>query len=76
VARSRWPVHYARDARSGTNRRVPLIRLAEVFNVSIDHLLIDALPRRAPHAPENALGDRLAIVAELSDDELGANGVH
>ncbi|MGH3368793.1 MAG: hypothetical protein ACRDPR_02225 [Nocardioidaceae bacterium] len=27
-------------------------------------------PRRSPHAPENVLGDRLAVVAELADDDL------
>ena len=31
-------------------------------------------PRRALHAPENALGDRLAVIVELSDDELGVLG--
>jgi len=50
------------------------VRLAETYNVSIDRLLIDAVPRRALHAPENALGDGLAVVAELSDDELAVLG--
>lgn len=46
-------------------------KLAEVLDVSTDYLLFEASPRRALHAPENALGDRLAVVAELSDEELG-----
>jgi transcriptional regulator with XRE-family HTH domain len=49
-----------------------LIRLAENFNVSIDHLLIDDIPRRALHTPENALGDQLANIAELAPDDLAA----
>ncbi len=53
-----------------------LVRLAETFNVSIDHLLIDDVPRRPLRAPENALGDRLAAITELDDDALNTlNGV-
>ena len=47
-----------------------LVRLAEVLNVSIDYLLIEGLPRRPLHSAEDALGDRLATVAELSGDDL------
>lgn len=47
-----------------------LVRLAEVLNVSIDYLLIEGLPRRPLHSAEDALGDRLAAVAELSGDDL------
>lgn len=53
-----------------------LVRLAETFNVSIDHLLIDDVPRRPLRAPENALGDRLAAITELDDEALNVlNGV-
>lgn len=44
--------------------------MAEILNVSIDHLLIDDIPRRPLHSAEDALGDRLATIAELGDDDL------
>lgn len=47
-----------------------LVRLAETFNISIDHLLIDDIPARPLHAPEDALGNRLAAIAELDPDAL------
>ena len=46
------------------------MRIAEAFNVSLDHLVFDDSPRRPLHAAENALGDRLAVVAELDEDDL------
>lgn len=49
-----------------------LARLAETLNISIDHLLIDGIPRRPLHAAQDALGDRLAAVAELPPDDLAA----
>lgn len=49
-----------------------LVRLAEVLNISIDHLLIDGIPRRPLHAAQDALGDHLAAVAELPADDLAA----
>jgi transcriptional regulator with XRE-family HTH domain len=49
-----------------------LSRLAQTLNVSIDHLLIDGIPRRPLHAPGDALGDRLAAVAELPPDDLAS----
>jgi transcriptional regulator with XRE-family HTH domain len=48
------------------------MRIAEVLNVSLDHLVFDDVPRRPLHAAENILGDRLAGVAELGDDDLAA----
>jgi len=48
------------------------MRIAEVFNVSADHLLFDDVPRRPLHAAEDALGDRLAVIGELSADDLAA----
>jgi transcriptional regulator with XRE-family HTH domain len=47
-----------------------LVRLAESLNVSIDHLLIDDIPRRPLHSAEDVLGDRLNTIAELGDDDL------
>jgi transcriptional regulator with XRE-family HTH domain len=47
-----------------------LVRLAEVLNVSIDHLLVDGIPRRPLHSGEDVLGDRIASLGELSDEDL------
>lgn len=46
-----------------------VIRIAEAFNVSLDHLAVDDIPRRPLHAPENLLGARLAALAELDDTD-------
>jgi transcriptional regulator with XRE-family HTH domain len=46
-----------------------LVRIAEALNVSVDHLVFDDVPRRPLRGPENILGDRLAAIAELSDDD-------
>jgi transcriptional regulator with XRE-family HTH domain len=45
-------------------------KLAEVLDVSADYLLINSSARRALRSPENVLGDHLALVAELGDEEL------
>jgi transcriptional regulator with XRE-family HTH domain len=45
-------------------------KIAEVLDVSADYLLIDSSTRRSLRSPENVLGDHLALVAELGDDEL------
>jgi transcriptional regulator with XRE-family HTH domain len=47
-----------------------LVRLAEVLNVSIDHLLVEDVPRRPLHSAEDVLGDRLAAITELGDEDL------
>ncbi len=47
-----------------------VVRLAEVLNVSIDHLLVEGVPRRPLHSAEDALGDRLADVGELGAEDL------
>lgn len=47
-----------------------VVRLAEVFDVSCDYLLVDDAPRRRFRTPEDVLGDHLATVAELGDDDL------
>jgi transcriptional regulator with XRE-family HTH domain len=49
-----------------------IIRIAQALNISIDHLLIDDIPRRPLHAAENNLGDRLASLNELSEDDLNS----
>lgn len=46
-----------------------IVRLAEVFDVTTDYLLIETAPRRPLHAPEDALGDKLADLASLNDNE-------
>jgi hypothetical protein len=52
------------------NRRT-VVRLAEVFDVTCDYLLIDDTPRRPHHSGEDALGDRLAHLGELDTTDLG-----
>ncbi len=47
-----------------------IVRLAEVFDVACDYLLVDDAPRRRFRSAEDALGDRLAALAELSDEDL------
>jgi transcriptional regulator with XRE-family HTH domain len=49
-----------------------IIRIAEALNISIDHLLIDDIPRRPLHAAEHNLGDRLTALSELSGDDLNS----
>lgn len=47
-----------------------VVKLAQALNVSCDYLLVDDAPRRPFRTPQDALGDRLATVAELADDDL------
>jgi len=49
-----------------------VVKIAEALDVSCDYLLVDVAPRRAFNAPENALGDNLAALTELSDDDRAA----
>jgi transcriptional regulator with XRE-family HTH domain len=46
-----------------------VVRLAEAFDVSTDYLLVETAPRRPLHAPHDALGDKLADLAALDDNE-------
>jgi transcriptional regulator with XRE-family HTH domain len=46
-----------------------LVRLAETLNISIDHLLVDGIPRRPLHSAQDTLGDRLAA---LPPDDLAS----
>lgn len=48
------------------------MRIAEAFNVSIDHLLVDDVPRRPLHAVEHNLGNRLSALDELGEDDLAS----
>ncbi|HEV2236126.1 MAG TPA: helix-turn-helix transcriptional regulator, partial [Ktedonobacterales bacterium] len=41
------------------------VRLPELLNVSVDHLLVDGIPRRPLHSAEDILGDCIAILTEL-----------
>ena len=46
------------------------MRLAEIFDVSIDYLLVDEAPRRPLRTPDRGLADRLSVeLADLSDTE-------
>jgi transcriptional regulator with XRE-family HTH domain len=49
-----------------------LVRIAETFNVSVDYLVVPDAPRRPLHSPENLLGDKLADLATLDDDDQAA----
>lgn len=49
-----------------------IVRLAEALDVSCDYLLVEDAPRRPFRAPEHALGERLAGLDELSDEDLAA----
>lgn len=55
-----WPITEGRTTPSID----ALMRIAEVFKVSADHLLFDDVPRRPLHAAEDVLGDRLAVIAD------------
>lgn len=46
------------------------MRIAEVFDVSTDYLLVDDAPRRPFRRGDEALGDRLSQVSELGDEDL------
>lgn len=43
-----------------------VVRLAELFNVAADYLLIDSAPRRTFKAPTDPLADRLTDLAALN----------
>ena len=48
------------------------MRVEVVGGEVLNHLLVDTAPRRPFNAPENALGDNLAALDELSDDDRAA----
>lgn len=47
-----------------------VVRLAEVFDVSCDYLLVDDAPRRPFRSGEDLLGNRLHNIAELGNHDL------
>lgn len=47
-----------------------VVKLAEVFDVSTDYLLVEDSPRRPFRGAEDALGDRLGTIGELSAEDL------
>ena len=48
-----------------------IVRLAEALDVSCDYLLVDDALRRPFRSPvEDALGENLAAIAELDDDDV------
>jgi transcriptional regulator with XRE-family HTH domain len=49
-----------------------VIRIAEIFNVAVDYLVIPNAARRPLHAPQNALGDQLADFVALEPDDQAA----
>jgi transcriptional regulator with XRE-family HTH domain len=49
-----------------------IVRLAEALDVSCDYLLVDDAPRRSFRAPEHVLGEHLAGLDELTDEDLHA----
>ena len=49
-----------------------LVKLAEMFDVSCDYLLVDDAPRRTFRSSDDVLGDRLSVLSELSEEDLAA----
>ena len=49
-----------------------VVRLAELFDVTTDYLLIDGAPRRAFKAPADPLADRLSDLDALTDADRAA----
>jgi transcriptional regulator with XRE-family HTH domain len=46
-----------------------LIRVAEVFNVSLDYLAVEGSPRRPLHVDDPGLAEQLAQAAELDAED-------
>jgi transcriptional regulator with XRE-family HTH domain len=49
-----------------------VVKLAETFDVATDYLLVDGAARRPFRAPTDLLGERLAHLDQLSDDDRQA----
>ncbi len=47
-----------------------IVKFAELLDVSTDYLLLDNAPRRPHRTADEALGTRLATIAELNPDDL------
>jgi transcriptional regulator with XRE-family HTH domain len=46
-----------------------IANIAEALNISIDYLVIDNMPRRPLHTQDHGLGERLAALSELDDND-------
>ena len=46
-----------------------IIKIAQVFDVSIDYLLLDDVPRRPLSARDNILGEKYPELGNLSDED-------
>lgn len=49
-----------------------VVKLAEAFDIATDYLLVDGTARRPFRAPTDLLGERLAHLNQLSDDDRAA----
>ena len=49
-----------------------VVKLAEAFDVATDYLLVEGTARRPFRAPTDLLGERLANLDQLSDDDRAA----
>ena len=49
-----------------------IVRLAEALDVSCDYLLVEGAPRRGMQAAGSVLGERLDVLGELSEEDLGS----
>ncbi|MCA1835560.1 MAG: hypothetical protein LC721_04175 [Actinobacteria bacterium] len=48
---------------------MPLVRIAEVLNVSLDYLVVDGVARRPLNVADHGLGERLVAIGELDDGD-------
>ncbi|GAC1541232.1 MAG: hypothetical protein NVS3B12_28680 [Acidimicrobiales bacterium] len=49
-----------------------VVRLAEALNVSVDYLVVEGAPRRPLQGPDLDLGERLADLGQLDEDDRSA----
>lgn len=64
------PAQISRYENGRTRSADAVVRLAEVFDLSCDYQLVEDAPRRRLRHAEDALGDHLATIAELGDDDV------
>lgn len=70
VSRSGWAITRSTSSTLSTPRGNKRRVLGSSIDVSLDHLVFDDIARRPLHTADNALGDRLAAIGELTPDEL------
>jgi transcriptional regulator with XRE-family HTH domain len=46
-----------------------IAHIAQALNISLDHLVIDGIPRRPLHLDDHGLAERLNQLAELDEDD-------